>query len=371
MGNIALGGRTGVASVCQTDHACLRGPTVGVRLADTADLERWQSFVDSHPDAGCMHHAGWFFVLRDAFAVRPKYLMAVDEHGAIRGILPAYLSRSWFAGNHISSLEDGVLANCASAAEALLAGARKLRDDSGAEYFQLRGGTADDEACWSVSTVRTLIPTDRPIEALWGSVKKKTRWAIRQNQNQLIAIEHDPTLATFNDFYLAYAARMRDLGTPVIGLRAFDAVRTRLGAARLRLYVVRHRSRLIGGMLCIINGARWTDYFAAVRLVPEAPFANYLLYWHVIRDAASLGISRLDLGRSSPGSGVHLFKRKWGGIDIEVPYRFYPAANARPRDMGLQGMKQKKGLAQRLWSQLPTAAANRLGPLVRRQLPFI
>ncbi len=223
----------------------------------------------------------------------------------------------------------------------------------------------------SIPTVRTFILTNQPKDVLWAAVKKKTRWAIRQAEKQSITIEHDSTLGALGDFYLVYASHMRHLGTPVVGRDSFEAMRTHLGHARLRLYLVKYLNRLIGGMLCIINNAHWTDYYAAVRLSPELEFANYLLYWYVIRDASSLGIERLDLGRSAPNSGVHLFKRKWGGIDVEVPYRFYIAPDAHPHDLGLQQMKQTKGLAQRVWPHLPLAVCNRLGPLLRKQLPFI
>lgn len=342
-----------------------------IRLANETDLGAWQHFVDSHPEAGCMHHAGWFLVLRDAFRVTPRYLLALDSSGAIQGILPTYHSRSWLAGDHISSLEDGVLARAPNIAGALLSEARVLRDAYGARYLQIRGGAVDGAACFSVPTVRTVVTTAQPADVLWAAIKKKTRWALRQTEKQPFAIEHDSRLEGLDDFYIVYSTHMRDLGTPVIGLDAFRAMRTHLGIERLRLYLVKYNSRLIGGMICIAHGDHWTDYFAAVHLTRETEFANYLLYWHVIRDAAQLGISHLDLGRSTPGSGVHLFKRKWGGVDAAVPYRFYVAPHRQPHDLGLQRLKGEKGLPQRLWSRLPLPVSNRLGPLLRKQLPFI
>jgi len=342
-----------------------------VRLAGEADLEAWQAFVDSRPDAGSLHHAGWFRVLNTAFDVEPCYLLALDAAGAVRGILPAYYSHSLLAGRHLSSLEGGVLAEAQPVADAIVAEARALRDRRRAQYLQLRGGLVDDAAAVAVATVHTIISTDRPSEALWAAVKKKTRWAIRQTEKVGVTVEQDTGLGQLHDFYDVYAARMRDLGTPVVGWRAFDAMRTYLGVSRLRLYLVKYDNRPIGGMLCVVNGNRWTDLYAAAQVTEATEFANYLLYWHVIRDASALGVASLNLGRSTPDSGVHMFKRKWGGADVKIPYHFYPASDARPRDMGLQEMKLHKGLTQRVWSRLPLPIANRFGPLVRRQLPFI
>jgi hypothetical protein len=66
-----------------------------------------------------------------------------------------------------------------------------------------------------------------------------------------------------------------------------------------------------------------------------------------------------------------LFKRKWGGCDVEFPYQFYASASGVARDRGLPRIPEGNGLAQRVWSHLPLILCNKLGPLLRKQLPFI
>jgi hypothetical protein len=342
-----------------------------VRLATEADFREWQKFVDSNGHAGCMHHAGWYGVLRDAFWVTPYFLVAINRLGELEGILPLYLSRSPLTRRHISSLEDGVLATTSEAASALLNEARAIRDKTGSYYLQIRGGMIDQPGVIIHPTVRTLIDTTESAEELWASTKKKTRWAVRQAEKQNLTIEHDPSLGRLGAFYAIYAAHMRDLGTPVFGADMFAAIVAHLGRDRLRLYLILHGGYPIGGMLCLINGRRWTDYYAIVRPSPDTEFANYLLYWHVIRDASRNGAEGLDLGRSTPNSNVHLFKRKWRGIDIEVPYHFYVRPGVRVGNVGFARQKQDKSTLQRCWSNLPLAVTNRLGPLIRKQLPFI
>jgi serine/alanine adding enzyme len=341
-----------------------------VRIAGDHDLPAWQDFVDRMPDAGPLHHAAWYHILRDAYSVAPYFLIAEDGSGEIGGILPTYLSRSRVAGRHLTSLEGGILATSEDATKALLAAALQLRDANRALYFQIRGG-APLEGVSVVPTVHTIIQTYRDVDALWTAVKRKTRWGIRQAEKQDLCIEADPRFAHLDAFYHVYARHMRDLGTPVFGKETFCAMHKHLGPERLRLYLVKHREDLIGGMLCIIHGNNWTDWYAVVRTTNEIEFANYLLYWHVIRDASQQGAETFDLGRSTPGSNVHLFKRKWGGLDVEVPYYFYPVTGRLNIDPGLQQMKQSKGWPQRIWSRLPLGVCNIAGPLLRRQLPFI
>lgn len=344
---------------------------IHVRELTPQDLVAWQDFVDRMPEAGGMHHAGWYDVLREAYWVTPHFLMAVAPDGELSGVLPLYHTRSPLTGSYVSSLEDGVLASRPDAVGALLAEARSLRDRVGAKYLQVRGGTVDAVPPITIATVRTFLATDQPTQQLWAAIKKKTRWGIRQAEKHAILIERDPDLHRLEEFYQVYAAHVHKLGTPVMGLDVFRSLRNKLGPQRLRLYLASYGNALIGGMLCIVTTARWMDYLAVVRPNRETQFANYLLYWHVIRDASQCRVPRFDMGRSTPGSNVHLFKRKWGGVDVQTPYYFYPTPGISIRDVALQRLKTGRGLPQRVWSRLPLAVCNRLGPLVRKQLPFI
>ena len=312
-------------------HGKNEGKAMRVRLATDGDLAAWQKFVDGNDAAGCMHHAGWYGVLREACWVTPYFLMAVNDQGTIEGILPTYFSRSPLTGRHISSLEDGVLAPSAEAATALLTEARSLRDRTRSRYLQIRGGMVDREAEITQPTVRTIIETAKPVEKLWTAVKKKTRRAVRQAEQQDLCIEHDAELARLSDFYAAYAAHMRDLGTPVFGFDMFAAIVKHLGRDRLRLYIVRHEGASDRGH---VVHRQWPPLDGLLRDRPSVAGDRIcqlpaLLACH--SRCLANGVVRLDLGRSTPDSNVHLFKRKWRGSDIEVPYHFYlgPAISGR------------------------------------------
>ena len=344
---------------------------ITVRSTSDADLPTWQGFVDDMPGAGGLHHAGWYGVLREAYRVRPYFLMATNDAGEVEGVLPAYHSTSLLTGSHISSLEGGVLARRTAAATALIGHARALCEQSGARYLQIRGGVVNETGSITGPTVRTIVATDQSAERIWERMKQSGRRGVRKGEKERVSIEHDARLAGLEEFYWVYAAHMRALGTPVMGVDAFQAMRRHLGPDRLRLYLVRLREHVIGGMLLLVNSSQWTSYFAAVHAAKDTEFANYTLYWHVLSEAASLRIARMDLGRSTHGSTVHVFKKRWGGSDVEVPYHFYPASGGRKGDMGLLKLKGGNMLPQRIWSKLPLPICNRLGPLLRKKLPFI
>lgn len=344
---------------------------ITVSRVTRSNLREWQTFVDGSPDAGPLHQAGWYDVLTSATAVKPVFLLARDESGDICGILPCYISKSVFTGSHVSSLEGGALAKNAEALYALETAARDMLNEPGVGYVQIRGGPIVAEPAATLRTVHTVIETAKGSDALWNVVQAKTRWGVRKAQQQELVVESDPSLAELDAFYDLYAIHMRELGTPVFSRQFFLAMRSYLGPERLRLYLIRYQGTLIGGMLCVVHGAGWTDLYAIVRRSAETEYANYLLYWHVIEDAAKHEVRRFDLGRSAPGSNVHQFKQKWRGTDVDVSYSFYTAVGRDSEQLGLLREAREKGLRERVWSQLPLTFCNFVGPLIRRQLPFL
>ena len=65
-----------------------------VRLAQESDLAAWQAFVDAAPEAGCMHHAGWLGVLREAFSGHAQEALAVVAEGVVHVARPHHGARA-------------------------------------------------------------------------------------------------------------------------------------------------------------------------------------------------------------------------------------------------------------------------------------
>lgn len=340
-----------------------------IDLADISDLQEWQSFVDSQPQAHALHHAGWFHVLRESFAVKPRFLIARNEDAAIAGVMPGYLSRSAVSGSHFTTLDAGVLAADPAAAEQLAEHARRLIVAEKAAYFLLRGAHGDGCNGQESRYVVSIVDTGGTADEILGRLKKKTRWYVRQGEKQGFSVRSDPDLACIDAFYQLYAAHVHRLGTPVMSKRMMQAMVRHLGPRRLRLLLVERGEQTVGGMLIVVGNRGFLDLYALVRHDLRDTAAGYLLYWRALELAAREGAGELNLGRSTVSSGTHLFKTKWGGRDEPLIYRYYFAPGVRRRE-GLGKFHSQETLAQRMWKHLPLWAANRIGPLLRRQLPF-
>jgi len=337
------------------------------------DLEDWQAYVDRNPAGRAMHHAGWHGVLSDAFSVRPHFLIERNEAGSITGVLPTYVSSSWLTGLHVASLDDGFLADSDAVATRLIDAALALRDQIGARYFLLRtaGDTVPREHINNATrrTVRRIVETAKAPETLFASLKSYHRRDIRRAEKRGYSIIADPALQELDGvFYDEFAAQMHRLGTPVMPRRMMNALRAHLGPELLRLFLLKHEEAIVGGMLCVTARAGWTAVYAARRQNLGTDYANDLLYWNTIEEASRAGASELDLGRNTPGSGVHRFKEKWPGEDRYADHVYFMAANRPAPDV--EALYEGRTLKQRMWQSLPLAAANWLGPVLRRQLPF-
>lgn len=338
------------------------------------ELEAWQHYVDAHPAARPMHHAGWFGVLTGAFAIEPLFLTARAQDGSIRGVLPAYVGKSIFTGTHVASLDDGYLCDDGEAARALLDGAIEHYKARRAAYFLLRSGEPvtcelPGEPAARRATVRKVIDTSAGSDALFASLSSYARRDIRRAEKRGYRAWRDENLQRIDtDFYEHYAAQMHRLGTPVMPRKMMSGLREHLGASKVRLYLISRGQEIAGGMVCVIAKERWTALYAAVPHEFTLDYANYLLYWFALADACEARVPAMDLGRNTPGSGVYRFKQKWPGEDRYADHLYFAAnASALP---SLAEVYAGTTMRQRLWARLPLAVANAAGPFMRRSLPF-
>lgn len=342
-----------------------------IELASSSTLNEWQDFVDAQPRAHALHHSGWFHVLLESSAVKPLFLMARDEDGAVAGVMPAYLSRSAISAAHVTTFDAGILAAHPAVGEKLVEHARELLAAERARYFLLRGAPNDgrDPPLGNGEYVISIVDTRQTSDELWQQIKKKTRWYIRQGEKQGFSIRVDSGLANIDAFYALYAAHVHRLGTPVMDRRMMQAMARYLGPQRLRLLLVERSGAIVGGMMIVTANRRFLDLYALVQHDLRDTAAGYLLYWKALQLASRQGAAELNLGRSSAGSGTHLFKMKWGGRDEPLIYRCYSAAGDAGAD-ALEKYRRKGTFIQGMWKRLPLWAANRIGPVLRRQLPF-
>ena len=348
-------------ALCRYDVSV--GPVVpdgGTVWGDTLDDPR------SRPTLA--HSPAWFQVIRDVYGHEPLYLSAEDREGG-RAVLPSFIVRRPLGGAVITSmpyLDSGgpcgaSLPLASLLVECLIDEGRKIA----ARSIELRSVEPIPIGV-PAKTHKVNMTLELPCNAgtLWQRADKTVRNQVRKAEREGITIAAGGVdhLAAFYD---VFAARMRDLGSPVHARRFLGAVVEAFGP-RARIVLARRGGQTIGGLIAIRFKDRLTVPWAACleRYFPLCP--NMLLYWDTLRTACAEGIRHFDFGRSTRGSGTYRFKRQWGATEEQL---FWYTIPLRPHAGESRAAVERSGdLAAKAWRCLPLAITRQLGPHIRKYL---
>jgi serine/alanine adding enzyme len=340
----------------------------GLAVSATNNAAEWDAQVASHQDATAYHQWGWRVVFREAFGHPSHYLIA-RRNGRVAGGLPLVEFRSRLFGAFAVSLPfvnyGGVVADDDETAGALVAEAVSWAGARGLSHVELRHLSAK-AAPWPAKRhkVAMWLPLDRNESAQWTALDRKVRNQVRKAEKAGLAMDVGGA-ERLEEFYQVFSRNMRDLGTPVYSRRFFASI-LRVFPNNARVFVVKLDRAPIAASITI----RWRD-------TVEVPWAsslrehsdkspNMLLYWTMLKGAIADGASRFDFGRSTPDEGTFHFKRQWGAAPHPLVWEYAGLAGSPP-DQSPKNPKFR--LAISLWQRLPVAVANRIGPVVVRNIP--
>jgi FemAB-related protein (PEP-CTERM system-associated) len=338
--------------------------------AAAPDDGAWDRYVLGHPQATGYHLMAWRRVIEDVFGHDTFYLMAKDDRGEVRGVLPlAFLSSRLF-GRFLVSLPfvnyGGVLADSSALQEALLRRAVELADELTAGHLELRHqdllGLQWPNKQHKVS-MRLELPAE--FDVLWKGFTAKLRSQIRRAEKEGMAFKVGGE-ELLEDFYTVFSRNMRDLGTPIYGRTFFQEILRTFG----------EKARI--GLVYLKDLPVATGFLYGFRKVLEIPWAssdrrynhlapNMLLYSSVLRYACQEGFGVFDFGRSTPGAGTYRFKEQWGARPVQL-YWHYWLRNGGPLP-DLSPANAKFRWATFLWQKLPLGVSRRLGPNIIRYIP--
>lgn len=341
-----------------------------VHLKDSQDEALWDHFVMGHAQASGYHTLAWRAVISKAFGHRTYYLMARDEEGMIRGVLPLVLTKSPMFGCFLTSMAffnyGGVLADCDEVRLALLSAVAELAKNVGAAHIELRQ-TEPIETDWPARSrkvsMRLALPSD--YESLLKAFPSKLRSQIRRAQKEGMDVRVGGE-ELLEDYYCVFARCMRDLGTPVYAKGFFQSI-VEAFPKEVRLCVVSLKGiPLASGLLYGFRNRLEIPWAASdkrySRLAP-----NMLLYGAVLEFACREGFKEFDFGRSSRESGTYRFKEQWGAKPVPLHWYYWL------RDGGplpeLNPQNPKYAMAIRLWQQLPVSVTTTVGPTIAKYLP--
>jgi FemAB-related protein (PEP-CTERM system-associated) len=209
------------------------------------------------------------------------------------------------------------------------------------------------------------LPLAKTTEMAWNGLDRKVRNQVRKAEHSGLTV-HAGGVELVDDFYRVFAHNMRDLGTPVHAKRFFEIILLYL-ADRAACVVVQKNGKPVAAAVTLTwRNAIEVPWAASLKRYRSLS-ANTLLYWTVMQRAIGAGLTTLDFGRSSPGTGTYRFKEQWGATPHPLCWEY---ALAPGRSLpNLAPANPKFSLAIAAWKWLPVSVATFVGPRIVQSIP--
>jgi FemAB-related protein (PEP-CTERM system-associated) len=195
-------------------------------------------------------------------------------------------------------------------------------------------------------------------------IPRKQRRMVRQGEKNGLGSVFGNT--RLREFYRVYAESVRNLGTPVYGLRYFRNLTEAFGE-KCEILVVEHKGKVVAGVLSFFFKDQLLPFYGGASRDSLSLAPNDFMYWQLMRYGAMRGFKIFDFGRSKQGTGSYHFKRHWGFEPTPLPYWYYSCDRRGIPDTS--PLNPKLQWAIRLWRTLPLKATTTVGPYIVRHLP--
>lgn len=347
-------------------------PAPGLRVLqldseDAAAVARWEAFVAGAPAATFFHRAPWQKILRDVFRHRTYFIYA-ERDGVFEGILPlAHVNSRLFGNSLVASpfaVYGGVVASTDEAAAALDAEAENIARQLDVDHLEYRNIDAHHPD-WPrqdlyVTFRKEILPDE---EANMLAIPRKQRAMVRKSIGNGLRAEIDPDARRF---FALYADNVRRHGTPALPKRYFDALLSEFGKDCDVLTVVDAAGTPVSSVMSFYFRDEILPYYAGDSARARELAANDFKYWELLRRSCARGLKVFDYGRSKVGSGSYSFKKNWGFVPRQLNYEYRLFKRDTIPQNNPNNPKYKLMIAA--WRRLPLWVANRLGPLIVRNL---
>lgn len=335
--------------------------------------DSWERYVASHPAATAYHGCAWQRAVDRTFGKQRYYLVARSGSGAVCGVLPLVRIRSLLFGDNLVSEPycnyGGALADDDATYSRIYGRAIELGRSLDCDTVQLREHlakpTGDD---WQQRTdkVRMLLRLPHDPDELARRLGAKRRSQIKRSQREHPEVRVGGA-ELVKPFYEVFCANMRDLGTPVYPRSFFDNIVYELGDA-CRVIIIELDSRPVAAAFLLSYRHTLEIPWASALRSYSRIAVNMLLYWEALRYAIENEFRVFDFGRCTRGEGTYRFKKQWGCDEHPLHWKTRTLRNEV--DTTGQGAGRGAELMRRLWTRLPLAIANRLGPRITSNLPW-
>lgn len=331
------------------------------------DAAEWDGYVRRSVNGTFCHLLGWREIVSGVLGHQCHYFLARDESGECQGVLPLARVRSRLFGDYLLSmpfLNYGGPIGTPEAEGELARRAQQLAQELGVKLLELRTRhRASSDLRTADRKVTVLLPLPASPKALMARFPGKLRSQIRRPMKEGMEVRFGADQR--HAFYAVFARNMRDLGTPVLPRRLFDEL-ARVFPREVVFCAVYFKDQPVAGGCGFVWGEEFELTWASSLREHSQRAPNMLLYWGLMQHMIERGLGVFNFGRCTPDSGTHRFKLQWGGETVPLPWLQWSSNGTAAPPSPDRPLFQ---MATRVWSHMPLAVANTIGPMLARSLP--
>jgi FemAB-related protein (PEP-CTERM system-associated) len=352
--------------VVTKDSAVRAGTEIIVVEAPIPECDR---FVRQMEGARLCHLPAWTRMVERAFGHKGIYLVA-RKAGRVCGVLPLTQVRSRLFGHRLISQPfsdyGGPVAANAEAVEALYQRAVEVARECGCESMELRNTVRlPYDLHVRTDKISMCLPLTKDPQDVWKGLRHKTRNRVRKAQGAALVVVSGG-LELLDEFYRMWTIRMHELGTPCYPRKLFACILETF-PDMARIFVARLDGATTAGLFAYtFQGWVQSSWGAALRQYDDIG-PNYILNWAAIEHYCQEGMKWFDFGRSTVGSGQHIFKERWGADPINLCWQYWTPGGEEPALARPEDPKYRRKVE--MWKRMPLWVSRVLGPVISPALP--
>jgi FemAB-related protein (PEP-CTERM system-associated) len=298
-------------------------------------------------------------------------------NGQVVGVLP--LVHLHFPGllSEMAALPFCDVGNCLADSEqvqdALLRDALHLYERLRCTKMSLRGPLLETELKntffhgQSLDKVRMLMDLPPSSDQLLAGFKSKLRSQINKAEKNGIRFVWGG-LDDLDDIYFVFSKNMHALGSPVHAKKWLHSIVSSY-LPGIKIGLAQFEGKAVGVGFILLGKLGVSLPWASTLREYNHLGPNMLLYWKLLEFSADNGFKYFDFGRSTENEGTYNFKKQWGAVPQPlIWYTLDDAVHDKKERLPLYKNTSPQKAVFALWQRMPLAAANVLGPCLRKYI---
>jgi len=355
---------------CPSRNAAHLAATMDIHFIDPTRDERWEQFLQAHPDASLFHSSAWLKALYTTYGFQPLLLTTAGPSEPITNGTPFCRIHSWMTGSRLVSVPFSdhcqPLSDPQEAVGATSEFLSRLLEWEHCNHVELRPIGAD--VSWlrqtgfaqSATFIHHTLDLRPPLSVLLDRMHKSCfQRKIRRAERECLTYAEGSSDELLQQFYSLQIVTRRRHGVPPPPMTWFRNLRHFLGDT-FKIGVASRNGRPIASIVTVRYKGTLVYKYGGSDIAFHQFGSMPFLFWETIQRAKTAGAAQLDLGRSDVcQAGLIAFKDHMGATATPIKYYRYPESAANRSRLGAFMQRPEiSAVSARLPSILFRAASN-------------